>query len=263
LQWNSNAQKGKKAYNSFMETLNIFMEYLMRIWPGPALTVLLFLIVRPPAFGRVLIYIGLFILFRDALTPLGLWSFGSEGGFWIRMSNNPLFLAGYGLMALFAMAILLALDRENRGLFRWFSNDRLFGFLASVLAAVVVVAPLAFLYRNVDIGARGGTVALSLLPPLFLFAMLGNFVEEGLFRGFLLGHLKEYLPTLQAGIASGVIFAFCHLFLALTVTDIGLPIIIFTLWEGLIAGLIGARYGVIPATITHGGAIFLLSSGLL
>ena len=37
----------------------------------------------------------------------------------------------------------------------------------------------------------------------------------------------------------------------------------FTLWEGTIAGLVGAKGGVLPATLTHGGAIFLLSSGLI
>jgi membrane protease YdiL (CAAX protease family) len=93
--------------------------------------------------------------------------------------------------------------------------------------------------------------------------MLGNFVEEGLFRGYLLGYLKEYQSPLAAGISSGVIFAFCHIFLAITVTDTGYPLLVFALWEGCIAGIVGSRYGVIPATISHGGAIFLLSSGLL
>ena len=49
----------------------------------------------------------------------------------------------------------------------------------------------------------------------------------------------------------------------MTVSDIGYPLLVFTLWEGTIAGIVGARGGVIPATLTHGGAIFLLSSGLI
>ena len=48
-----------------------------------------------------------------------------------------------------------------------------------------------------------------------------------------------------------------------TVTGVGYPLLLFTLWEGMIAGIVGARGGVLPSTLTHGGAIFLLSSGLI
>jgi hypothetical protein len=47
------------------------------------------------------------------------------------------------------------------------------------------------------------------------------------------------------------------------VTGAGYPLLLFTLWEGIIAGLVGARGGALPATLTHGLAIFLLSSGLI
>ena len=59
-----------------------------------------------------------------------------------------------------------------------------------------------------------------------------------------------------------MVFAFCHVYLAMTVTGVGYPLLVFTLWEGVIAGLVGAN-GVLPSTVTHGGAIFLLSSGLV
>lgn len=87
--------------------------------------------------------------------------------------------------------------------------------------------------------------------------------EEGLFRGYVLGCLQYKQNRLLAGIASGIVFAFCHMFLAITVTDAGLPLLLFALWEGVIAGLVGAEYGIIPSTFCHGGAVFLLSSGLL
>lgn len=58
------------------------------------------------------------------------------------------------------------------------------------------------------------------------------------------------------------LFAACHAFLATTVTDVGWPLLAFTLWEGLICAFLRLRWGVIPAAIAHGLAIFLLSSGL-
>jgi hypothetical protein len=71
------------------------------------------------------------------------------------------------------------------------------------------------------------------------------------------------MSPIKAGVSSGIVFAFCHIFLAITVTGIGYPLLVFTLWEGVIAGIVGARCGVIAATLTHGGAIFLLSSSLI
>ena len=95
------------------------------------------------------------------------------------------------------------------------------------------------------------------------FAFLGNLFEEALFRGYVYGQLAQWMPPIRAGIASGVVFSFCHVYLATTVTGVGYPLLVFTLWEGVIAGVVGAKGGVIPATVTHGGAIFLLSSGLI
>ena len=71
------------------------------------------------------------------------------------------------------------------------------------------------------------------------------------------------MTLLQAGISSGVVFAFCHIYLAITVTGIGYPLLVFTLWEGIIVGIVGAKAGVLFSTLAHGGAIFLLSSGLI
>ena len=101
------------------------------------------------------------------------------------------------------------------------------------------------------------------VPALLVFAVLGNLLEEALFRGYVYGYLAQQMTPIRAGISSGVVFAFCHIFLAITVTEVGYPLLVFTLWEGMIAGIVGAKCGVMPATLTHGGAIFFLSSGLI
>ena len=49
---------------------------------------------------------------------------------------------------------------------------------------------------------------------------------------------------IKAGVDSGVVFAFCHIFLATTmttVTDVGYPLLVFTLWEGTIVGIVGSK----------------------
>jgi membrane protease YdiL (CAAX protease family) len=212
---------------------------------------------------RIPIYLALFVLFRDAMTPLGLWAFGSQAGFWIRMRGDAAFLV---VMAIFSLAMSVGLywgDRENRPLFQWIRGPALRGAAVGIAGAAVVVAPLALIYRQVPIIERGGAVPTALLPALFAATLLGNLFEEALFRGYVFGFLAQRMPPLKAGVVSGFVFAFCHVFLATTVTDVGYSLLVFTLWEGIVAGIVGAKCGVVPAAISHGGAIFLLSSGLM
>jgi len=46
------------------------------------------------------------------------------------------------------------------------------------------------------------------------------------------------------------------------VTRVGLPVLVFTLIEGLVAGLVYQRAGLPAAALTHGLAIAALASGL-
>lgn len=237
-------------------------EYLLRALPGLVLggAVLLF---RPRRIVRVGIYVFFFILLRDAMTPAGLWSLGTEGFFWLRIAPSPVFMVLFGLLSAGGMLGIYAVDRDNRRYVRWLGEGSpAIGVLVGLAAALIVVLPLFIVYRSTPIVVRGGPVSPSLLLPLAVFAFLGNFLEEGLFRGYVLEHLAETRSRVVAAVGSGLAFAFCHVFLASTVTDAGIPLLAFTVWEGVIAGLVAARFGVIPATLTHGGAVFLLASGL-
>jgi hypothetical protein len=246
-----------------MDTILTIAEYFLRITPGVVLLILTFIIARPGPLARIVLYILAFILMRDAMTPLKLWTFGKEGFFWVRLSDDPWFLILFGASsALLMMGFYLA-DRENRDKVSFFRGNRAAGIVIGILGALAAAGPLLIIYTQVDIGIRGGVVPLSLLPFLLVFALAGNFFEEGLFRGYLLGHLETYLPGWRAAVASGVIFSLCHVFLALTVTNVGAPLLVFTLWEGIICGLVALRFGVIPSTLSHGGAVFLLASGLV
>jgi hypothetical protein len=240
----------------------LLADYAVRIAPGLAVIgALLLFRVRPIV--RVGLYIIIFILFRDLMTPLGLWSLGDEGGLWLRIYPSGVFMVAFGVSAAAALLAIHYLDRENRCYVSFFrGKHHVLGLAIGLLTAILVVSPFFFIYPSVPIGERGGGVAASLLFPLAIFSLFGNFFEEGIFRGYVLGYLSERHSLTVAGIASGFVFAACHSFLAITVTDVGLPLLLFTVWEGILAGLVGARYGVIPATLTHGGAIFLLASGL-
>jgi uncharacterized protein len=244
-------------------TLETLLTYIVRVLPGMMLGAAAMFATRRQPRVRIILYLAMFVLLRDAMTPLGLWSFGTQGFFWIRLASDPWFLVLFAISC-FALSLgLYYFDRDNRPLFKWTRGNLPMGLLWGVLGAIVVVAPLAILYRWTPLDARGGEVPFAHLPAILLFALLGNLLEEALFRGYVFGWLAEQMTPINAGIASGVVFAFCHCFLATTVTAAGYPLLVFTLLEGIIAGLVGARYGVLPAALTHGGAIFLLSSGLI
>jgi CAAX protease family protein len=243
-------------------TLQTMAIYLARVAPALCLgAMMLFLARREPRL-RIVVYLALFILLRDAMTPLGLWSFGTQGFFWIRLHTDPGFLVAFGVACGGLSLGLYYFDRENQPIFRWTRGKILPGSFLGIGGALVVVMPLVVIYQYSAIESRGGRVPFQNLPALLVFALLGNLLEEALFRGYVFGELAQRMAPLQAGLASGLVFAFCHCFLATTVTDSGYPLLVFTLWEGTIAGIVGAKGGVIPSTLTHGGAIFLLSSGL-
>ncbi len=46
---------------------------------------------------------------------------------------------------------------------------------------------------------------------------------------------------------SGLLFGLCHAFLATSVTQVGAPIVVFTVIEGLVAGLVYCRAGLLAA----------------
>ncbi|MFC7109047.1 hypothetical protein ACFQQB_56800 [Nonomuraea rubra] len=68
---------------------------------------------------------------------------------------------------------------------------------------------------------------------------------------------------MRAALLSAALFAACHVFLASTVTAAGWPLLLFTLYEGLICAFLRLRSGVIAAALAHGTAIFLLASALI
>jgi uncharacterized protein len=274
-----------------METL---LAYGTRIAPGlAALLLMLVLLPRRAAGLRITIYIAFFIVIRDAMTPAGLWSFGPEGFFWIRFIDSlPLLLLFAAGSSTIAAAMLLA-EPDLRKRIRWLvsssgflahtglngsdkgsgrsrgrecsATGAAFSLLMGAAGALLTAGPLLLVYTAIPIEVRGGGVAAALLPGIAAVTFLGNFYEELLFRGFLQDHLQEDigLTPVQAALTSGAAFAAGHSFLAVTVSSAGAPLLLFVLYEGIIAGLIRMRWGLIPAIISHGGAIFLLAGGLV
>lgn len=248
-----------------MPVLEQIVLYNLRIFPGLMLAVIfLFLVPRNMRGVRIFAYIMTFVLIRDAMTPLGFWSFGTDGFFWIRFASEPLQLAILGFSSLGLVAVMYLVEPELKDLVCWIKGRPVTGFVVGILAVLIITAPLVIVYRFVPLADRGGTVAGHMLAPLLVVTLLGNLYEEFLFRGYFQGYLlAKGMNDLRAAITSGTGFAFGHVFLASTVTSVGAPLLVFAWYEGIIVSLVRMRYGVLPATVAHGLSIWVLASGLV
>ena len=235
----------------------------MRCLPALLVGVLLLVMLpRKMTEFRLAIYIMLFVLLRDAMTPLGMWRLGSAGGFWLRLSESPVMLIGVGAMAAGLVLLTNFFEPELARVLVWRRGSWLSVILIGFAGAIVIAAPMFAIYARVPIAQRGGHVSHSFWPALFAFCLLGNFYEESLFRGYFQGLVNKYRGPVRAALLSGIMFSFGHIFLATTVTNTGYAVLLFTLYEGVIAGIVRMKSGLWAATIAHGMGIFLISSGL-
>ena len=151
----------------------------MRLWPGITLGILLLAALgRSLPALRIIVYIGLFIVIRDVMTPVGLWRLGPEGGLWIRFTPDSLVLALLGLGSLAMVAAMCLYDPEARSLLIWFKGNRLHGLAAGMFAALVIALPLLIIYRFVPLEARGGPVAVRLLPGILTTTLLETYTRK-------------------------------------------------------------------------------------
>lgn len=240
--------------------IEILPQYLLRITPGCVLgAIFLALLPRSARPWRIVTYLLLFVLVRDAMTPMGLWQIDLARGT-LRLPSDPALLLA---LAAISGALVIGIHRWEPSLAPlviWRRGSVGAGLAYGVLGCLVVSA-LPFVSHRLSGATSGPPVAPALVAPLLAFALVGNLLEEFLFRGHVQGLFEESVGAIRAALLSGVLFAFCHVYLATTVTNAGVGALVFTLAEGLVAGLVRARSGVLPAAVTHGGAIFLLAAG--
>lgn len=233
------------------EAFAVLVHYGIYLLPGLILFGLWFGLMPKTLPGlRIVILLLAFVLMRDAMTPLGMWSLSREVQ--IEFTANPWVLAALGGLSLGLIALLARLAPELWQLTVLFKGNRWAGLALGLGAGCLIGLPLR-LYQGIE------PVYWAWLMGMLVLAYCANALEEVLFRGFLQGYLEQHVTPLRAALLSGLAFAACHSFLALSVTQLGWPVLAFTLIEGLACGLVRMRYGVVAATATHGTAILLIA----
>jgi len=244
--------------------VNELLPYFLRITPGLIIiTLVFFLLPKKQILARIFVLILGFILMRDVMTPVGFWNFGiTEPVLWLRFTDNSLTLLTLSALSIIVSFLLLKIKTLGP-LVEWGDLRSWKTYLVGILCGLLVALPFMALGYGVPISERGESVALAMLPILFLFAFAGNFLEELLFRGFLQSYFSKHMKSLRAAIISGLMFAAAHIFLASAVTNLGWPILVFVSIEGLVCAFVYRKYGLVSAAIVHGLVIFLLAAGLL
>ncbi|MNM08586.1 CAAX amino terminal protease self- immunity [compost metagenome] len=233
-------------------------QYLLAITPAFLVCAALLLAVPGTVpLLRVLVHILFFVLARDAMTAHGYWQVAAGG---LRFTAPPLVLLALGIMSLGLLVGTCWLESEARRQIRWLGMRPALSVLLGVAGACVIVAMASGLKALAGLPSLA-PVAPSLLPMLLGFALAANCYEELLFRGLLQQQLRAWLPAWRAALVSGLLFGLCHAFLATTVTQVGAPILVFTVIEGVVAGLVYCRAGFLGASLAHGLAIFALAAG--
>jgi uncharacterized protein len=237
---------------------NELINYISRVTPATAaLLVFFFAVPKREKLLRIFVYILLFILFRDAMTPEGLWRITPT--LELRFISQPMtlwLLAGSSIFVVLLGHFFISPLNDLR---IWVKgsvfNSVIFGLLGGVLIALL---PFVFGIVTSRISSPKPEGA-ELIFAVGAIAYLGNFLEEVIFRGYFQGYLNELaLSRWKIIFLSGGAFAICHSFLAYTVTSVGWPILLFTFYEGTICALLRDRRGLFSAVLAHGTGLFLI-----
>lgn len=233
----------------------VLLHYTAYVAPGVLLLGLWFVLTpRSLPAMRILILLVAFVLMCDVMTPLGLWALSDAVQ--IAFTANTFVLAALGGLSLLLIALLAQMAPEWSRWVVWSRGHRALGLAVGLVVGCLIGVPLR-LYQGIE--AHGIPGYWVWLPGMVVLAYGANALEEVLFRGYLQGYLEQQLTPLRAALISGVAFAACHAFLALSVTQLGWPVLLFTLIEGLACALVRMRYGVLAAILTHGTAILLIA----
>ncbi len=232
--------------------------YLLAI--APAFLIFAVLLLAVPArlvWLRIILHILFFVLARDAMTPQAFWQVTAGS---LRFTAPALTLLMLAALSLGLVAVTSWLERGWTDGIRWCGDSVLLSLLLGLGGAALIAALAAGLKQVFGLPSLP-PLAVNLLPVILLFSLAGNCYEELLFRGLLQQYLQQYVSAVRAALISGLLFSLCHAFLAITVTRIGAPVLVFTLIEGIVAALVYLRAGLLGAVLAHGLAIFILAAG--
>jgi membrane protease YdiL (CAAX protease family) len=250
--------------------------YAIRVAPAIVLVVALYLLMRGEKALplRIMVVVVGFLVIRDTLITFGVWGYGLANGWlpYVRFVHDPFLVTYFAVGSVLTAAILVVIERDGYKLLWWgrFNWRAIVWGLGGGLVIGGVLA-LAYTFGGVPLAQRGGPLAHDMLWPMVAVAIFGNLTEDVLVRGYIQGYLGTVLSPVRAAIGSGLFYAFFHLFLAIEIITVfpmpglhlGIPILVFALFDGLVCAFVRMKAGLIPAAVSHGLGVLVLATGLI
>ena len=126
--------------------------------------------------------------------------------------------------------------------------------LATVLAMVANWLPSGSLDQVQDVGFQSFGSRTDNILAFLTLVVLSPIAEEVLFRGYLYGKLKRYVPVLVAAIVTSLLFALVHFQL-----NVGIDVFILSMFLCGLRSLTGSIWaGILVHMIKNGVAYYLL-----
>jgi hypothetical protein len=102
------------------------------------------------------------------MTPMGLWTFGTEAFFWLRFIHNPLMLIILGLVSAGTVITMNLAEKDLKELLVWHKGNITKSVLFVILGAVIVAMPLLTIYLSTPIEIRGGRPETYMILPILI-----------------------------------------------------------------------------------------------
>jgi membrane protease YdiL (CAAX protease family) len=235
-----------------LNALTPLLDYVLILSPVLCLFAAWFWITPSSLMGlRVAILLIAFMFTRDLMTPCGLWMVGGKPV--LQFHANVWILALLGVASILLITCLARLAPALWRLVTGFKGNRACGLAIGMAAGCAIGIPIR-IYQGIE------SPPLPWMLGFVFFAFAGNALEEVLFRGMLQGLLERVTSAQRAALGSAIAFSACHAYLAFILTQVGWPIMLFTLVEGLVCAQVRLWWGTVPAVVAHGTAIALLGA---
>ena len=233
-------------------------EYMQMVTAPFLLTWSVIILVPSTAFPfRLFFQMLIFIFARDAMIPTGLWTITRD--MQMKFTSDAPALIIIALLSLFCACLMYMVNKTYTPV-TLFRSTPLISVCAGVIISLVICFPVYLLRKLQAADQLQSNLGVGLILANLGICLAGNLTEEILYRSFLASYFKGIgISATRSMLLQASTFAVCHIYLAFVLTKTGIPIIVFTFYEGLLCAYLEHWHGLVSSALAHGLAIFFIS----
>ncbi len=206
---------------------------------------------------RLFFQMLIFIFARDAMIPTGLWTITRD--MQMKFTNDAPALIIIALLSLFCACLMYVVNKTYTPV-TLFRSAPIISICAGVIISLIICFPVYLLRKLQAVDQIQSDLGAGLVIANLGICLAGNITEEILYRSFLASYFKSIgISATRSMLLQASTFSVCHIYLAFVLTKSGLPVIVFTFYEGLLCAYLEHWHGLVSSSLAHGLAIFLIT----